>query len=82
VSTPDDGTHDLYVVFTGSGGGALLDLDSYAFTGPGVGTPGTRVGELRAVDHCADVAGSGTADGTRIQIYDCNGTGAQTWTLP
>ena len=34
----DDGTHDLYVVFTG-GSGAILDLDSYTFTGPGVSRP-------------------------------------------
>ncbi|WP_163570207.1 RICIN domain-containing protein [Fodinicola feengrottensis] len=31
---------------------------------------------------CLDVPNSATADGTRLQIYDCNGTGAQTWTLP
>jgi glucose/arabinose dehydrogenase len=82
LTKPDDGTHDLYVVFTGSGTGALLDLDSYTFTGAGVGTPGARVGEVRALGHCADVAGSGTADGTKVQIYDCNGSGAQRWTLP
>jgi hypothetical protein len=29
---------------------------------------------------CLDVAGANTADGTAVQIYDCNGTGAQTWT--
>jgi predicted chitinase len=26
-----------------------------------------------------DVAGGGTADGTRVQLYDCNGTAAQKW---
>src|SRR4051812_25189051 len=29
---------------------------------------------------CLDVAGANTADGTAVQIYDCNGTGAQNWT--
>ncbi|MBB5873410.1 hypothetical protein F4553_006844 [Allocatelliglobosispora scoriae] len=29
---------------------------------------------------CADVRSSNTADGTPIQLYDCNGTGAQKWT--
>ncbi|MEU8717603.1 ricin-type beta-trefoil lectin domain protein [Streptomyces sp. NPDC048663] len=29
---------------------------------------------------CLDVAGAGTADGTPVQLYDCNGTGAQQWT--
>ena len=29
---------------------------------------------------CLDVAGANSADGTAVQIYDCNGTGAQNWT--
>ncbi|GHE31630.1 ricin-type beta-trefoil lectin domain protein [Streptomyces griseoaurantiacus] len=29
---------------------------------------------------CADVRRSGTADGTPVQLYTCNGTGAQRWT--
>jgi hypothetical protein len=29
---------------------------------------------------CIDVAGANTADGTAVQLYDCNGTAAQTWT--
>ena len=28
---------------------------------------------------CVDVAGAATANGTAIQLYDCNGTGAQRW---
>ena len=30
---------------------------------------------------CVDVQGAGTADGTQVQIYTCNGTGAQQWTV-
>jgi hypothetical protein len=30
---------------------------------------------------CVDVAGAGTANGTKIQLYTCNGTNAQQWTL-
>jgi hypothetical protein len=26
-----------------------------------------------------DIQGAATADGTQVQMYDCNGTGAQTW---
>lgn len=29
---------------------------------------------------CADVAGANPANGTAVQLYDCNGTGAQSWT--
>ena len=30
---------------------------------------------------CLDVRGANNADGTPVQVYTCNGTGAQTWTL-
>jgi chitinase len=26
-----------------------------------------------------DVTGAGTANGTKVQLYDCNGSGAQKW---
>ncbi|NUP82936.1 MAG: chitinase, partial [Nonomuraea sp.] len=28
---------------------------------------------------CVDVAGASNANGTAVQLYDCNGTGAQIW---
>ncbi|GAB2670523.1 ricin-type beta-trefoil lectin domain protein [Kribbella swartbergensis] len=31
---------------------------------------------------CVDVAAANTADGTQVQLYDCNGTNAQQWTRP
>ncbi len=31
-------------------------------------------------NRCVDVPGSATANGTHVQLYDCNGTGAQAWT--
>jgi hypothetical protein len=30
---------------------------------------------------CVDVSGANTANGTAIQLWDCNGTGAQQWTV-
>jgi hypothetical protein len=30
---------------------------------------------------CLDVAGAGTASGTLVQVYTCNGTAAQSWAL-
>ncbi|MFG2045036.1 ricin-type beta-trefoil lectin domain protein [Dactylosporangium sp. NPDC048998] len=30
---------------------------------------------------CIDVPGANPADGVRLQVYDCNGTGAQQWTF-
>jgi beta-glucanase (GH16 family) len=31
---------------------------------------------------CVDVAAANSADGTPVQLYDCNGTNAQQWTRP
>jgi hypothetical protein len=30
---------------------------------------------------CVDVAGASSANGTAVQLYDCNGSSAQTWTV-
>src|SRR4051794_40023372 len=30
---------------------------------------------------CADVAGASNANGAHVQLFDCNGTGAQNWTV-
>jgi hypothetical protein len=30
---------------------------------------------------CLDIAGASSADGTPVQLYDCNGTAAQQWTV-
>jgi len=39
-------------------------------------------GQLTGVGgKCVDVSGSNTANGTRIQLWTCNGTGAQSWTV-
>ncbi|MGA6228181.1 RICIN domain-containing protein, partial [Streptomyces umbrinus] len=31
---------------------------------------------------CVDVAGASSANGTAVQLYDCNGSGAQIWSNP
>ncbi|MFE0731497.1 lectin [Streptomyces antibioticus] len=45
---------------------------------PGGGTTGTLTG---LAGKCLDVAGGATADGTAVQLYGCNGTTAQRWTV-
>ncbi|MEV6521206.1 PQQ-dependent sugar dehydrogenase [Longispora sp. NPDC051575] len=76
VTAPPTGTTGLYLVFTG-GAGALYDVDAFTLV-----TSSARVGPIRgASGKCVDVAGGATADGTKIQLYTCNGTGAQTWTV-
>ncbi|MGW4525714.1 RICIN domain-containing protein [Amycolatopsis sp. NPDC004378] len=41
--------------------------------------PTRQSGTVRALGNCLYVANGGTADGTLVQLRDCNATGAQTW---
>jgi glucosylceramidase len=48
------------------------------------GTPGSggTTGPVRGYGgKCVDVAGASTANGAAIQLWTCNGTGAQSWTV-
>ncbi|MFB7456999.1 lectin [Streptomyces sp. NPDC056188] len=45
--------------------------------GPAQAATGTITG---LAGKCLDVAGASSADGTAVQLYDCNGTAAQQWT--
>ncbi|MER6167724.1 ThuA domain-containing protein [Streptomyces violaceorubidus] len=50
-------------------------------SGP-VTPPTTTTGPIRGYGgKCVDVAGASTANGTAVQLYDCNGTEAQKWTV-
>ncbi|MEV4138707.1 ThuA domain-containing protein [Dactylosporangium sp. NPDC049742] len=72
------GNANIFLTFTGTGTG-LFDVDDITFVK--TSTPPTGVGPIKGLaGKCLDVRSSGTADGTQIQIYTCNGSGAQTWT--
>jgi alpha-L-fucosidase len=45
--------------------------------------PGSRSGPIPSgiAGKCMDVNGASSADGTAVQLWDCNGTSAQTWTV-
>ena len=36
-------------------------------------------GTLRTLGRCLDIDGNGTAPGTKVELYDCNGVGGQQW---
>jgi hypothetical protein len=56
-------------------------LSAYGVTLLGGGGPDPGAGAIRGIDgKCVDVNQSNPADGTAIQLWDCNGTGAQQWT--
>ncbi|MFC7260550.1 ricin-type beta-trefoil lectin domain protein [Streptomyces lutosisoli] len=75
-----DQTTKIYLVFKG-GSGALFDLDDFEFTTDGSG--GAHTGEVKGVNGtCMDVAGGKDDDETQVQLYGCNNSAAQRWTLP
>ncbi|WP_020522221.1 glycosyl hydrolase [Catelliglobosispora koreensis] len=54
-------------------------LNRGEFTIPG---GGSRIGPIAGLaSKCVDVQGSNTANGTQIQLYSCNATFAQRWTV-
>ena len=72
------GTANVYLTFTGSGTG-LFDVDDFTFVK--TSTPPTGTGRIVGLaGKCLDVRSGGTADGTQIQLYTCNGSTSQTWT--
>ena len=47
------------------------------------GNPPAGGGRITGVGgKCVDVAGANSANGTPVQLYDCNGTAAQQWSRP
>jgi type 1 glutamine amidotransferase len=48
----------------------------------GTQQPGPRTGEVKGVNgKCLDVANGASADGTQVQLWSCNGSAAQRWTV-
>ncbi|MEZ0107712.1 glucosylceramidase [Catenulispora sp. EB89] len=46
------------------------------------GGGGTPTGQITGYGgKCVDIAGANSANGTAVQLYDCNGTAAQQWTV-
>ncbi|MFK0124140.1 PQQ-dependent sugar dehydrogenase [Streptomyces nigra] len=79
LSNQPAGSTSLFLVFKG-GGGALFDVDDFSFSTASGG--GSRTGEVKGVNgKCLDIDAAGTADGTKVQIWTCNGTAAQRWTI-
>ncbi|MCV2395687.1 ricin-type beta-trefoil lectin domain protein [Actinotalea sp. M2MS4P-6] len=67
---------------TVSGRPMLVDYVTVATKTPG-STPTTGTGPVLSgiANKCLDVAGADSANGTAVQLWDCNGTVAQKWTL-
>ncbi|WP_369176003.1 PQQ-dependent sugar dehydrogenase [Streptomyces mutabilis] len=78
LSDQPPGSTTLHLVFKG-GAGSLFDVDEFSFT---TGQGGARTGPVRGVNgKCLDVDNAGTADGTEVQLWSCNQSSAQAWTV-
>ncbi|MEU4625118.1 glycosyl hydrolase family 18 protein [Actinoplanes sp. NPDC023801] len=66
-----------------TGANSLVSAIYETVVGGGPTNPPTgRTGRITGIGgKCVDVAGASSANGTAVQLYDCNGTGAQTWTV-
>ncbi|MGW1133844.1 RICIN domain-containing protein [Streptomyces griseoluteus] len=58
---------------------AQLVVDSVSVTTSGGSTDGKAIRGLAG--KCVDVAAANSANGTPVQLYDCNGSAAQQWTV-
>jgi glucosylceramidase len=61
-------------------GGASATFTWSGTPGSGGGTGGHTGAITGYGGKCVDVAGADSANGTAVQLYDCNGTDAQKWT--
>jgi glucosylceramidase len=76
-------TQSLHVVWGGeSFTYSLPARTSATFTWSGAQGGGPPTGPITGIaGKCVDVAGASSANGTAIQLFDCNGTSAQRWTV-
>ncbi len=65
-----------------TGGSTSLVSAIYDTVTGGSPPPTGRTGQITGIaGKCVDVAAASTANGTAIQLYTCNGTNAQRWTV-
>jgi len=76
-------TQSLHVIWGGeSFTYSLPARTSATFTWSGTQGGGAPTGAITGIaGKCVDVAGASTANGAAIQLFDCNGTSAQRWTV-
>ncbi|MFC4852720.1 ricin-type beta-trefoil lectin domain protein [Actinophytocola glycyrrhizae] len=69
--------------FSSESGQSLWSTEAWYTLNAMVGAGGSRTGPVvsAATNKCLDISGSATADGTKIQIWTCNSTAAQQWTI-
>ncbi|MFE9681926.1 ricin-type beta-trefoil lectin domain protein [Streptomyces sp. NPDC006285] len=67
--------------FSSTDGKSLWSTEAWYTMNQIPGTP-SRAGEVKGINgKCLDVDNANTADGTKVQVWTCNSTPAQEWTL-
>ncbi len=83
VTTVTDGSYGSGMVGFGTSGYQTDQFDNLSVT-PAGGSTGGTTGPITAGDDsakCVDDNGMSTANGTKIQLWDCNGGANQQWTV-
>ncbi|MGD0069119.1 MAG: ricin-type beta-trefoil lectin domain protein, partial [Streptosporangiaceae bacterium] len=83
VGTVTDSTYSTGMAGFGTNGYQTDQFDNLSVT-PGSGGGGGSTGPITAGDDsakCVDDNGQSTANGTKIQLWDCNGGANQQWTV-
>ena len=76
------GTNDLFVAWETLTNADNPDVVPTGGSTPPPPPPAAPSGRITGYGgKCVDVTSAGTANGTAIDLYDCNGTAAQTWTV-
>jgi hypothetical protein len=76
-----EGTNDLFVAWTTLTNADNPDVVPTAGSTPPP-PPALPSGQITGYGgKCVDITSASTANGTAIDLYDCNGTGAQSWTV-
>jgi hypothetical protein len=82
VGSATDGTYITGMAGLGTGGYQTDQFDNLTVTA--VGPSGNGAGPIVAVADsakCVDDNNGSATDGTKVQMWDCNGTAAQNWTV-
>ena len=65
-----------------TGSTSLVSAIYETATGGGTTPPPGRTGAITGIaGKCVDINAANSANGTAVQLYDCNGSGAQSWTV-
>jgi type 1 glutamine amidotransferase len=80
---PDRSLVDGHIGIQNHGDGDEVSFRDIRIKELGGGDPEPETGPVTGIGgKCVDVQGGNSADGTQIQLWTCNGSGAQQWTLP